>query len=50
MLFSSKSEKPEKIKMTYWMLDVTFQDDRNTSMAKTGAKNLPDSDQRGNNL
>lgn len=24
----------------HWMLDVTFQDDKNTSMAKTGAKNL----------
>ena len=24
----------------HWMLDVTFGDDKNTSMAKTGAKNL----------
>ena len=24
----------------HWMLDVTFLDDKNTSMARTGAKNL----------
>ncbi|TCS74876.1 hypothetical protein EDD59_13332, partial [Muricomes intestini] len=24
----------------HWQLDFTFQDDKNTSMAKTGAKNL----------
>ena len=29
-----------KVESMHWQLDVTFRDDKNTSMAKTGAKNL----------